>query len=300
MTGPGPALPGVEVRPLPTRALRCFTVDVEDWFHANFRSAPRLDTSSLPRRVEEGTQAALELLARWDSRATFFILGEVAREHPSLVRRIAAAGHEVACHGLRHALLAEVGRAALPGELRDARARLADLSGQPVVGFRAPSWSLTRDTLWALDVLAEQGFRYDSSLFPAANYLYGVDGAPTGPSWLRTAAGATLAELPPSTVGVGRRRLGVGGGFYLRLLPLAVHLAALHAAERAGRPFLAYTHPRELDPGSFSLELPLSGTERVIHRLALGAGARRMAALAALGGWHRLDELLHGAEPPRR
>lgn len=299
MTGsPGhEALPGFEVRPLEARPARLFSVDVEEWFHSNFRSAPALDSHGLPRRAGEGVKRLLEALSAARSRATFFVLGELAREQPEVVRGIAGAGHEVCCHSLHHTLLYEQEPAAVARDLKDARALLQDLSGQPVYGFRAPSWSITARNLWALELIAEAGFRYDSSLFPAENYLYGLRGGPTRACRLRTPGGASLLEIPPSTIGLGRRRVGVGGGFYLRVLPLAVHALALERALSRGEPFVLYVHPRELDPGSWKLSVPLDLGERIIHEAGLRLGAERIARLLGRGSWQSFDTLLDGAPP---
>jgi polysaccharide deacetylase family protein (PEP-CTERM system associated) len=291
-------LAGVRVEALRTPALKVFSVDVEDWFHNNFTSAPRLDITALERRVEIGVDRLLDVLSAVESRATFFVLGDVAREHPALVKRIANAGHEIGSHSLTHTLLYEQRRDEVARDLGQARALLQDLSGQPVVGFRAPSWSITARNLWALDEVAGAGFRYDSSIFPAQNYMYGIRGAPVDPYRITTPAGSSLIEIPPATVSVGKVRFGVGGGFYLRVLPLWVHERALRRALERGAPFLAYAHPREFDPESWSLELPLERRERLIHRFGLAAGAARIHALLGLGKWEGLGALLDALNRP--
>lgn len=283
---------GFDVLPAKVPARRVFTVDVEEWFHSNFASAPALQTDQLPLRAGIGVERLLEALGQSGSRATFFFLGEVAATQPELVRRVASAGHEIGCHSFHHTLLYEQSRDAVASDLRRARAVLADLSGQPVHGFRAPSWSVTGRNLWALDVIAEAGFRYDSSIFPARNYLYGIDGAPKVPYRLRTRAGNELLEVPPPTLGVGPLRFGVGGGFYLRVLPLWVHRAAMRATLESGVPFLAYLHPREFDPESWKLTLPLDAKERLIHSFGLARGASRARALLGEGTWHAMESLL--------
>jgi polysaccharide deacetylase family protein (PEP-CTERM system associated) len=283
---------GFQVVPAQVPAHRLFTVDVEEWFHSNFASAPALDAGKLPLRAGHGVERLIEALARAGSKATFFFLGEVATTQPELVRRVAAAGHEVACHSFHHTLLYEQSRAELARDLARARSALSDLSGQPVDGFRAPSWSITAKNLWALDVLAEVGFRYDSSIFPAQNYLYGIDGAPKVPYRLRTREGNELLEIPPPTVGLGPLRFGVAGGFYLRVLPLWVHRAAMRATLDSGVPFLMYLHPREFDPESWKLLLPLNTKERLIHTFGLSRGASRARALLNEGPWHAMNSLL--------
>jgi polysaccharide deacetylase family protein (PEP-CTERM system associated) len=280
------------VTPLAPRPFKLFSVDVEEWYDSNFASAPKLDTRGLPRRAGDGVDRLLEALSESGSRATFFVLGELAEEQPDVVRRIARAGHEVGCHSYTHTLLYEQSREAVARDLSRARRLLEDLAGAKVVGFRAPSWSITEKNLWALDVIAEAGFEYDSSIFPGHTYLYGIAGAPRAPYRVRTPSGAELVEVPPSTLGVGKRRIGVGGGVYLRLLPLWVHQAACDRALAQGRPFMAYVHPRELDPPSWSLTLDLSLKERLIHRGGLGWGSARARALLRRGPWKALSSLL--------
>lgn len=283
---------GVEVEMLEGGASKLFSVDVEDWFHSNFRSAPRLDVSTLERRVEFGVSRLLDALAAANSRATFFVLGAVAEERPSLVQRIADAGHEIGSHCLSHTLLYDQRPEDAARDVKRARALLQDVSGQPVIGFRAPSWSITARNPWALDAVAEAGFLYDSSIFPAENYMYGIRGAPIEPYRLRTPAGNTLVEIPPATMSIGPVRFGVGGGFYLRALPLFLHTMALRTSLRRGAPFVAYSHPREFDPESWSLELPLDTRESFIHRFGLASGAKRMRALLELGGWTALESIV--------
>jgi polysaccharide deacetylase family protein (PEP-CTERM system associated) len=290
---PCPALAGRAIRRLPPAdPAFALTVDVEDWYHGNFVSAPALDPGALPTRVEASVAHALDALAATAARGTFFVLGCVARAHPGLVRRIADAGHEIACHGLTHDLVYATAPAAFAAAVHDARALLADQSGQPVLGFRAPSWSITTRSLWALDALAAAGFRYDSSIFPAANYLYGIDGAPREPYVVPTAGGGALVEVPPPLIVVGPVRLGAGGGFYLRVLPLWLHRRALRAAGRDGAPFLLYFHPRELDPGAWPLRLPLSAKEDFIHRFRLKSAARKLRRLLAERRWEPIADVL--------
>jgi polysaccharide deacetylase family protein (PEP-CTERM system associated) len=280
------------VEPLEARPRKLFSVDVEEWFHSNFETAPVLDTTRLPRRAADGVARVLEALAESGSRATFFVLGELAEEQPAIVRAIARAGHEVACHSYSHTLLYRQTPERVREDLARARAVLEDLSGQSVVGFRAPSWSITEENLWALDVIAQAGFLYDSSIFPGRTYLYGIDVAPRAPYRLRTPAGNRLLEVPPSTLAVGRRRLGIGGGVYLRLLPLWIHQGVCDRALARGEPFMAYVHPRELDPPSWSLRLDLGLKERLIHSGLLGLGRARARALLRRGPWSTIAELL--------
>ena len=280
----------VELLP-PAPSVHVATVDVEDWFHTNYAGMPAVDQRTLPSRVESSVARVLDALAAAGARATFFVLGCVAREHPALVPRIAAGGHEIACHGLTHTLVYEQSPAAFRAAVADARKLLSDQGGRDVIGFRAPSWSITAASLWALDVLIESGFRYDSSVFPAANYLYGISGAPRTAYRVATPAGA-LIEVPPPALALGPLRFGAGGGFYLRALPLVVHRRLMRAYERRGAPFVLFIHPRELDPDAWSLRLPLSAKERLIQDWNLRSSPRRIARLLAAARWEPVAAML--------
>jgi polysaccharide deacetylase family protein (PEP-CTERM system associated) len=288
----------IEVLP-PGKPACVLTVDVEDWFHSNFRSAPQLDPKGLPRRVEEGVDRLLGFLASVRARATFFVLGAVAQEHPSLVRRIAEAGHEVGCHGMQHDLVYLQSAEAFERQVSAARKILSDQSGQPVHGFRAPSWSITERSLWALERLAAIGFQYDSSIFPAANYLYGIDGAPTIPYRLRTPRGCTLIEVPPPILTLGPIRLGIGGGLYLRAFPLWVQRRAMRGYARRGAPFITYLHPREFDSGSWQLRLPLSTFEQFLHRFGIRSVPGKIDRLMRSGEWQPMRAVVQHIAPDK-
>lgn len=268
-----------------------FSVDVEDWYHSNFRSAPAHDGTGLVRRVEDGVENLLSMLAEADATATFFVLGCVARDHPDLVPRIAEAGHEIGCHGMYHTLVYDQTPDEFRRSIGEARGLLREQSGQEVLGFRAPSWSITEKSLWAFEVLAGCGFRYDSSVFPAANYLYGVNDAPTEPYAIEVGDSA-IVELPPSVLKLGPVRFGIGGGFYLRVLPLAAHRYGRRAYANRGAPFLCYVHPREFDPVAWPLQLELSFTEALIHRFRISRVRGRVEALLSEGRWISFADVL--------
>ena len=252
-----------------------FTVDVEEYFQVSIFEGivPRDMWGRLESRVMRGVALVLDLLARHCTSATFFVLGWVADQHPHVVREIMAAGHEIASHGWDHRRVTEQTPAAFRSSVRRARRVLEDLSGTPVVGFRAPSFSILPGCEWALDILLEEGYRYDSSLFPVTRPGYGYPGGQRDPHWVRRPAGR-LAEFPPAVLRRWRVNWPAGGGAYFRLLPyLAVQSALADCVDR-GVSGTFYLHPWELDPEQPRLAVPwlarlrhYGGLRRVLPRL---------------------------------
>lgn len=234
-----------------------FSVDVEDWFQVNALEpwVPRARWEDFERRVEASTGRVLELLARHGAHGTFFTLGWVAERHPGLVRRIAEAEHEVASHGWWHRRITTLSPGAFREDLRASKAVLEDASGQRVLGFRAPSFSIRPGMEWAFDALLEEGYEYDSSLFPIRRPDYGWPGCPPAPHHVDRPAGRLL-ELPLATTVAAGLRLPAAGGGYLRQLPLGLTLGAFHRMADRGETGMFYIHPWELDPGQPRLELP--------------------------------------------
>ena len=229
------------------------TFDIEDWHHPELVRA-HVEKNDRRSVVRPGTEFLLDLMRRHKARSTFFVLGDVARRHPDLVRRIVDEGHELASHGFSHAPLWKLDRESFRAELRDFRQAVRDALGDdPARGFRAPTFSLDRTTAWALEVLREEGFTYDSSIFPMRVGLYGVAGAPLG--IYRPAPGnlarhdprGPLVEFPVTVHAVPGARLPVAGGFYLRALPGFVFERALGASLRH-RPGSLFIHPWECVP----------------------------------------------------
>jgi polysaccharide deacetylase family protein (PEP-CTERM system associated) len=236
------------VDPTLTNAL---TVDVEDYFHVHAfaRVVDPKDWESYPSRVEVNTCRLLEIFAQQGIRATFFVLGWVAKKFPKLVLEISTAGHRVGCHGFAHKVI----YAGTPGEFRNdvrmGKSAVEDALGGPVQSYRAPSYSVTAQTIWALDVLAEEGFDYDSSIFPVMHDNYGMPDAPRFPYLRSVKAGRFIKEFPPSTVRLFGFNCPVAGGGYFRLFPYGVTAWAVRRInEVEGQPALVYLHPWELDP----------------------------------------------------
>ena len=241
------------------------TVDVEDYFHvAAF--ARQIDPSTWDRfspRVEQNTARLLDLFEEHDVRATFFVLGWVAERHPGLVRAIAERGHEVACHGYSHQLVYLQTPALFREETIRAKACLEDQTQRPVLGYRAASYSITKRSLWALEILAELGFFYDSSIFPVHHDRYGIPGSPCWPYRLATENGCSIIEFPPSTMAFLGHRLPVAGGGYFRIYPYWFTRFALARVNRAeGQPFMFYLHPWDIDPEQPRVRAGLLSTVR--------------------------------------
>jgi polysaccharide deacetylase family protein (PEP-CTERM system associated) len=242
------------------------TVDVEDYFHVS-ALAPSIERSSWDARqsrVVGNTQRLLELFDDFGAKATFFVLGWVAERYPQLVKDIAARGHEVACHGLSHRLVYEQSPQEFRAETLRSKEVLEDITGTTVLGYRAASYSIVRESLWALDILVELGFRYDSSIFPVKHDRYGIPGAERVPHRLSTPGRKAIVEWPLSTAKVAGFRLPVSGGGYFRLLPYWVTrwgLASINRSEQ--RPFVFYLHPWEIDPDQ--PRVPASWLSRFRH-----------------------------------
>ena len=255
-----------------------FTIDVEEYFQVSALE-PVVDRSEwdvLPSRVDGSTRRLLEMLESGGHRSTCFVLGCVAEKHPELVRRIAGGGHEVASHGQDHRRVTHQTPAQFRDSVRRSKAVLEDLIGGAVAGFRAPSFSIVPGLEWALEILAEEGYRYDSSLFPIARKGYGYPGTPRGVHRIDTKAGP-LTELPPATIQLGGATLPAAGGGYFRLLPYGLVKAGLRDAERRGERGMFYIHPWEIDPDQPRLRVPLK--TRVRHYAGLRRTATRVRRL---------------------
>lgn len=264
---------------VPHRLRHCFTVDVEEYFQvvALEPYAPRDRWDSYPRRAADATRRLLDLMAKHGRTGTFFTVGWLAEREPDLMKAIAAAGHEVASHTWDHVRITHQTPAAFRESVRRTKALIEDLTGAPVVGFRAPSFSIVRGTEWALDVLLEEGYRYDSSLFPVKRAGYGYEGGARDPHWI-VRAGGRLAEFPPATLRLGSRILPAAGGAYFRLLPPTLVHMALRESEDRSQPATFYIHPWEWDPGQPRFAVPL------LTRIRHYAGQARV--------WGRMDRLL--------
>ena len=273
------------------------SIDVEDWFHvANLEPVvPRETWGERESRVERNTDRMLELLAEHDAYCTCFVLGWVAERHPALVRRIADGGHEIACHGYGHQLIPQLSEQEFREDVRRAKGLLEDLAGTAVRGYRAPSFSITD---WAIPILQDLGFSYDSSAFPTvAHDRYG--------NLAGVAAGTALVELRPgfwevsiSCLMVGSRGLPWGGGGYFRLLPYGAFRRGIDRILRSGEPYVFYIHPWEIDPGQPRVE-GLGALARFRHYVGLGRAESRLRSLLADFQWTGIADLLPSSSAAR-
>jgi polysaccharide deacetylase family protein (PEP-CTERM system associated) len=267
-----------------------FTVDVEEHFQVRALApwVARERWDSLESRVARNVDRLLQLLARHGATGTFFTLGWVAERQPAMIKAIAAAGHEVASHGYDHRRVVELEPDAFREQVRRTKSVLESLSGRPCLGYRAPNYSIVAGWEWALDVLVEEGYRYDSSLFPITRPGYGYAGGGRDPYWLERPAGRLL-EVPPTTLRRAGLNLPAAGGAYFRLLPSALVRAALRDAERRGQPGTFYLHPWEIDPDQPRFQVPL--LTRVRH---YGGLARTSGRLERLLGEFRFVSISEG------
>jgi polysaccharide deacetylase family protein (PEP-CTERM system associated) len=242
-------LPTLHLDQAGVATLNALTVDVEDYYHVSGfeHCIARSQWDGFESRVAASTHRILDLLDEAQVRATFFVLGWVAERQPALVRSIHDAGHEIGCHSYEHRLIYEQTPNAFRADLRRSRDVLEDLVGEPVTAYRAPSFSVTSRSEWALDILVEEGFTLDSSIYPTLHDRYGLPGTPLEPHLLRRASGE-LWEFPPPVWRLLGWPFPVGGGGYFRLYPYALTRGGLRAINSTGRPFAVYLHPWEFDP----------------------------------------------------
>jgi polysaccharide deacetylase family protein (PEP-CTERM system associated) len=254
-----------------TEIVNAITVDVEDYFHVSVFDGivPRSQWERMESRVVANTARLLDIFDEFDVRGTFFVLGWVAKRHPDLVQRIARRGHEIASHGYAHRLVYDQTAAAFAEDVRSAKQILEDASGRRVLGYRAPSYSITPRSLWALDILLQEGYEYDSSIFPIRHDRYGIPVSDRRPYRIERRLG-TLVEVPGSTTRLGPLNLPIAGGGYFRILPYAwTRWGISRVNERERRPIVFYMHPWEIDPDQPRLHVGRLGRFRHYRNLHL-------------------------------
>ena len=277
------------------KRINAFTIDVEDYFQVEAMSAVISRDSWAQReyRCERNVARLLEMLAERKIHGTFFILGWIAQRSPQLVRDIAAAGHEIACHGMSHKLIYKQTREEFRDETRKSKALLEALTGKPVLGYRAASFSIVQSSLWALDELIDAGFTYDSSVFPIRHDNYGIPDAALEPYEIVAPSGRKLVEFPMSIVNWGKLKLPVSGGGYFRIFPYWVTRKSLaRINEREQRPFVFYLHPWEIDPGQPRIAASLKS--RLRHYTNLSRCEARLGRLLDEFAFAPMREVLSG------
>ncbi len=226
------------------------SIDVEEYYHSlEFEAAvPPEHRRYLPSRVEESTERVLALLELLRVRATFFTVGRIGETHPGLIKRIHAAGHEIGCHSYQHELVSRQTSEVFRADLKRAKAILEDLIGQEIIGYRAPNYSIGPEQAWAYDILLEEGFLYDSSVYPILHDRYGSPNAPRFPYEMRSDGQRKLLEFPIGTTRVFGANFPIGGGGYFRLLPVGWFQNRIQRVNKhEGQPVMFYFHPWELD-----------------------------------------------------
>jgi polysaccharide deacetylase family protein (PEP-CTERM system associated) len=271
------------------------TVDVEEWFQvSNFDGVvTRGEWDAMPSRVEASTRRLMDLFERFDVCATFFVLGWVAERRADLVREIRTRGHDVASHGYNHELVYRLGRARFEEDLRKSVRAIEDVTGVRPSGYRAPSFSIDRRVPWAFDVLAAEGFTYDSSIFPVKHPRYGVPDFPRAPRRIRTLSGATLREFPMTTLRLPGFNVGASGGAWLRVLPPLAVRTAFARMNAAGQPAVLYVHPWEVDPDQPRLRVGL--LKRLAHYTNLARTEARLASLLERFPFGTMEQALRHA-----
>ncbi|MFZ1006385.1 MAG: XrtA system polysaccharide deacetylase [Candidatus Sulfotelmatobacter sp.] len=275
------------------------TVDLEDYYHVSaFNHVVSQDQwGSLEQRVERNTDLLIQWFKDAGCKATFFTLGWVVEKNPQIIQRLAKEGHEIACHSLRHRTVYEMTPLEFREDTRRAKELLEDVSGKRVLGYRAPSFSITERSLWAFEILADLGFRYDSSIFPVRHVNYGIPTIPRSSFVVNTSRGP-IVEFPMTTLEFAGTRSPLAGGAYLRLLPYWYTRWGIRYLNRyEGRPVCVYMHPWEIDPSQPRLKAGL--TARLRHRLGLTGVEKKLRNLLRDFEFCTLSQLLEEGGKPQ-
>jgi len=250
-------------------------IDVEEWYHICGLNLPTNLNHAYSSRVEKNTEKILEILDVMKAKATFFVLGAVAKQFPNLIKKIDAAEHEIASHGYQHLEIFKYSPDAFREDVKRSKAILEDLSGKPVLGYRAPQFSIVNKSLWALDILVEEGFQYDCSIFPIRHPRYGIPSAPRVHYRIRP----ELVEFPLSTIRVLGDNLPIAGGAYFRLLPYCFTKKAIESLNKENIVVNSYFHVWEIDPNQPRLKIPFK--RRFPHYVNLKSAQRKFEQLLA-------------------
>ncbi len=252
------------------------TFDVEEWFDANYPKVELPKDDLKKSRLTEEIREILDLCAQFNAKATFFVLGRVAQEKPHLVREIKGAGHEIASHGFEHKLVYKLSPQEFEKDLSKSLETLERITGEKVLGYRAPSWSLNENTAFVYSILAQKGLKYSSSVFPIKTSLYGLAESPRFP-YLFGDGEQKILEIPSSTIRFSGKNIPFAGGAYFRLLPSWIIKKGIKRLNKEGQPAIVYLHPRELDNSSPKLELPFF--ESFIHYSGVSGTKRKLVGI---------------------
>lgn len=241
-----------------------FTVDLEEWFHANYEDNLFDNNKKYEIRVIENTEKLLEILDKNNSKATFFTLGYIAKNYPKLVKKIHSCGHEIASHGMNHQLVYNQSELEFRKDIRESKKLLEEVIGDEIIGYRAPSWSITEKSKWAWKILAEEGFLYDASVFPIKNFLYGMPDSDRFKYDISyNMETLNTIEVPSSTAKFFGKNIPFSGGAYFRLFPIQLIKYFTKSVNKEGQPVIFYIHPREIDINQPRLNLKFR--DRMIH-----------------------------------
>jgi polysaccharide deacetylase family protein (PEP-CTERM system associated) len=244
--------------------VNALSIDVEDYFQVEAFAISPLDWPRFAFRVEKNVELILNILAKSATKGTFFVLGWIAERFPELARRIAGCGHEIGCHGYGHQHIRRQTPEQFREDIHRARELLMAQVQRPILCYRAPSFSVTQSTIWALDIMGEEGFRIDSSIFPVRHDIYGMPDSKRFPHWRNG-----ILEFPPTTLRIAKTNIGMGGGGYLRLFPYQFTRWAIRRINAVeGQPAMVYFHPWELDPDQPRISAPMKS--RLRHYTNLG------------------------------
>jgi len=245
------------------------TFDIEEWYDANYPTVDFWGVDFKKSSLETEIKVILDLCAEYQAKATFFVLGRVAEEKPHLIKAIQEKGHEVASHGYEHKLVYGLSPDLFREDLRKSLEVLEPIIGKKILGYRAPSWSFNEKTSWAYSILAELDLKYSASVFPIKTSLYGLSDAPRFPYSVKVgdAGDKDILEIPTSTLKMFGQNIPFSGGFYFRFWPSFLVRAAIKKVNQEGQPAILYLHPREIDPSSLRLKLPLR--ENFLHYWAV-------------------------------
>lgn len=267
-----------------------FTVDLEEYYSCNLGENSVNHNDYPISTIEKNTNKLLELFDKFDVKATFFVLATIGETHPELIKKIADKGHEIASHGYGHELIYEIGPDAFINDIKKAKEIIEHIIEKPIIGYRAPSWSITKKSLWALNILEKNNFKYSSSIFPIKTFLYGIPEASKEPNYpIINNSKLNILEIPPSTNNFYIKNLGFSGGFYFRFFPFFIIKNIIKKMNKKKIPVVCYIHPWEIDTDSPKLNL--KGIDKFIHYYGIKKCYKKLEKLLSLYEFTSIEEV---------